>query len=182
MSVHFSRLAIDKRSIRRMMPHMDRTITSLDLSADLIAEFEREWIEAWNAHDIDRILSHYRDDVRFVSPIAARSGARHGEVRGRHALRAYFERGLARYPALHFSPSQRSVASDRSPCTTARSKTAKRSRSWSSTPAGRFAARPSITTAMPNRARHNRGEHGFRSPDHARRARTRRCAWTSHSQ
>ena len=69
-----------------------------------IAEFEHEWIEAWNAHDIDRILSHYRDDVRFVSPIAGRFGSPRGEVRGRHALRAYFERGLATYPRLHFEP------------------------------------------------------------------------------
>ena len=87
-----------------MMAHMDRAITSLEVSADLIAEFEREWIEAWNAHDIDRILSHYRDDVRFVSPLAVRAGARHGAVRGRRALRDYFERGLASYPALHFQP------------------------------------------------------------------------------
>ncbi len=87
-----------------MMPHMDRIITSLDLPANLVAEFEHEWIEAWNAHDIDRILSHYRDDVRFVSPIAARFGTPHGEVHGRHGLRAYFERGLASYPALHFQP------------------------------------------------------------------------------
>jgi SnoaL-like domain len=87
------------------MAHMDRTITtSLEVSADLIAEFEREWIEAWNAHDIDRILPHYRHDVRFVSPFAARFGARRGEVRGRPALREYFERGLASYPALQFQP------------------------------------------------------------------------------
>jgi hypothetical protein len=83
---------------------MDQTNTSLALSTRLVAEFEREWIEAWNAHDIDRILSHYRDDIRFVSPIAARFGTRDGEVRGLHALRAYFQRGLAEYPALHFQP------------------------------------------------------------------------------
>jgi hypothetical protein len=83
---------------------MDRTPTSLELSEVLVAEFEREWIEAWNAHDVDRILSHYRDDVRFVSPIAARFGAPHGELRGRRALREYFARGLATYPALQFQP------------------------------------------------------------------------------
>jgi hypothetical protein len=86
------------------MPHMDRTITSLEVSADRVAEFEREWIGAWNAHDIDRILSHYRDDIRFVSPFAARAGARHGEIRGLSALRDYFELGLASYPELHFQP------------------------------------------------------------------------------
>jgi hypothetical protein len=83
---------------------MDRTITSLEVSTVRIAEFENEWIGAWNAHDIDRILSHYRDDIRFVSPFAARFGARHGEIRGLSALRDYFELGLATYPELHFQP------------------------------------------------------------------------------
>jgi SnoaL-like domain len=83
---------------------MERTITSLEYSARQIAEFEREWIEAWNAHDIDRILSHYRDDVRFVSPFAARAGARQGVIRGLSGLRDYFELALASYPELHFQP------------------------------------------------------------------------------
>jgi SnoaL-like domain len=87
-----------------MMTHMNRTLTSLELSADRINEFGLEWIAAWNAHDINRILSHYRDDVQFVSPLAARAGAPHGEVCGRSALRDYFERGLASYPALRFQP------------------------------------------------------------------------------
>ena len=87
-----------------MMTHMDRTITSLEASPDAITEFECEWMEAWNAHDLERILSHYRDDVRFVSPIAARFGVPRGELRGRPALRDYFARGLATYPGLHFQP------------------------------------------------------------------------------
>jgi hypothetical protein len=87
-----------------MMAHMDRQPTSLEASPDLVTAFEREWIDAWNAHDIDRIVSHYRDDVRFVSPFAARAGAPHGELRGRPALRDYFDRALASYPALHFQP------------------------------------------------------------------------------
>jgi len=86
------------------MADMDRLITSPDVSADLVAEFEREWIDAWNAHDIDRILSHYREDVDFVSPLAARAGAPQGRLRGLPALREYFERGLVSYPALHFQP------------------------------------------------------------------------------
>ena len=102
---------------------MDETTTSLELSEDMIAAFAREWIEAWNAHDIDRILSHYREDVRFVSPFAARRRRPHGELRGRLALRDYFERGLASYPALHFEPIA-ALGGDRgrSPCTIARSK------------------------------------------------------------
>lgn len=86
------------------MTHMERIITSLDSSPGLIAKFECEWIEAWNAHDVDWILAHYRHDIRFISPFAARAGAPHGELRGRRALRDYFKRALASYPALHFEP------------------------------------------------------------------------------
>lgn len=31
--------------------------------------FAREWIAAWNAHDMDRILSHYADDFEMSSPL-----------------------------------------------------------------------------------------------------------------
>lgn len=83
---------------------MNRENTPLDISADRIGQFEREWIEAWNAHDLERILSHYRDDIRFVSPVAARVGAPDGTLHDKAALRAYFERGLASYPDLRFEP------------------------------------------------------------------------------
>jgi hypothetical protein len=67
-------------------------------------QFASEWIAAWNAHDLDRITSHYRDDVLFMSPFAARAGAHDGVLRGLPALRDYFERALARYTHLHFEP------------------------------------------------------------------------------
>ena len=35
------------------------------------AEFARQWIDAWNAHDLERILSPYAPDVVFRSPVAA---------------------------------------------------------------------------------------------------------------
>jgi ketosteroid isomerase-like protein len=30
------------------------------------------WIAAWNAHDLEQILSHYNDAVELTSPAAAR--------------------------------------------------------------------------------------------------------------
>jgi ketosteroid isomerase-like protein len=30
--------------------------------------FAEEWIAAWNARDLERILSHYTEDVEFASP------------------------------------------------------------------------------------------------------------------
>lgn len=67
------------------------------------AHFAAEWIEAWNSHDLDQILSHYAEDVEFFSPLAERMlDAPGGLVRGREALRDYFARGFAVYPDLRF--------------------------------------------------------------------------------
>jgi hypothetical protein len=71
--------------------------------ADLAkADLAQDWVEAWNAHDLDRILSHYAEDVVLISPIAeARLGQ--AKVEGKAALRAYFARGLAARPDLTFT-------------------------------------------------------------------------------
>jgi hypothetical protein len=72
------------------------------LSAASLGEFCNDWIAAWNAHDLERILSHYRADVLLTSPFAAIAGAPDGVLRGLPALRSYFEQALAFYPDLHF--------------------------------------------------------------------------------
>src|SRR5215510_3097273 len=65
--------------------------------------FAREWIEAWNAHDLDAILSHYAEDVALTSPVAAKLlNDPSGKVEGTNALRSYFKRGFEAYPNLHF--------------------------------------------------------------------------------
>ena len=66
-------------------------------------QLAREITEAWNSHDLERILAHYEDDVTLTSPYAAeRYGDPTGVVRGKAALRAYFALALAAYPELHF--------------------------------------------------------------------------------
>lgn len=65
--------------------------------------FAAEWIAAWNAHDLDRVLSHYVDDFEMRSPlIAAIAGEPSGRLTGKAAVRAYWEKGLQLLPALHF--------------------------------------------------------------------------------
>jgi ketosteroid isomerase-like protein len=32
--------------------------------------FARQWLDAWNSHDLEAILSHFRDDAVFSSPMA----------------------------------------------------------------------------------------------------------------
>ena len=63
----------------------------------------QEWIAAWNAHDLEQILTHYADDVELTSPFVAKlTGQSEDSVRGRAALRDYFARGLQAYPTLRF--------------------------------------------------------------------------------
>lgn len=62
-----------------------------------------EWVAAWNAHDLERILAHYDEAVELTSPVALQLlGTPGGRVVGRDNLRAYFQRGLEAYPELHF--------------------------------------------------------------------------------
>jgi len=61
------------------------------------------WIAAWNAHDLDLIMTHYEDAIELTSPVAAQLlGASSGKVVGKENLRAYFQRGLQAYPDLRF--------------------------------------------------------------------------------
>ncbi len=74
---------------------------SFPLQAAFARQFAREWIDAWNSHDIDRILSHYADDIMLVSPVAfQRLG--NSTVRGKAALRNYFQGGLDTFPDFRF--------------------------------------------------------------------------------
>jgi len=66
--------------------------------------FAAEWIAAWNARDLERILEHYAQDVEFTSPYVVKiAGQPSGRLAGKSALRAYWEKGLAMLPGLHFT-------------------------------------------------------------------------------
>jgi ketosteroid isomerase-like protein len=65
--------------------------------------FADHWLRAWNAHDLDGVLSHFSDDAEFTSPIAAQLLPETGGVlRGKQAIRDYWALGLERIPDLHF--------------------------------------------------------------------------------
>lgn len=61
------------------------------------------WVAAWNAHNLDLVLTHYEDAVELTSPVAAQLlGTPQGKVVGKANLKAYFQKGLAAYPDLRF--------------------------------------------------------------------------------
>lgn len=70
---------------------------------DEMRNLANDWVAAWNAHDLDLIMSHYADAVELTSPVAAQLlGTPGGQVVGKANLRAYFQRGLEAYPELRF--------------------------------------------------------------------------------
>jgi len=73
------------------------------ITKETVTAFTRSWIEAFNAHSIERILWHYAEDVEFYSPfIKLLDFNSEGVIRSRADLRRYFEIGLRTYPDLFF--------------------------------------------------------------------------------
>src|SRR5215472_2344182 len=73
------------------------------MTRDEAWDLANHWVAAWNAHNLDLIMSHYEDVIELTSPVAARLlGMPDGKVVGKANLRAYFQRGLETYPELHF--------------------------------------------------------------------------------
>ena len=73
------------------------------LDRNFVSDFAREWVEAWNQHDLPRILSHYAEDFEMSSPvIASLAGEPSGRLKGKEKVGAYWEKALARNPTLHF--------------------------------------------------------------------------------
>lgn len=65
--------------------------------------FATDWIESWNAHDLDRILSHYADDFEMSSPVIIQiAGEPSGRLCGKVAVGAYWSKALKLIPDLHF--------------------------------------------------------------------------------
>ena len=65
--------------------------------------FAAKWIEAWNAGDLERLLSHYSEDFEMTSPlIRDRMGIASGRLKGKDAVRPYWACGIAVQPPLRF--------------------------------------------------------------------------------
>lgn len=72
-------------------------------SKDFFGHFATEWIAAWNAHDLPRILAHYAEDFEMSSPyITQLLGAPSGTLSGKAAVGEYWRRALERAPTLKF--------------------------------------------------------------------------------
>jgi ketosteroid isomerase-like protein len=68
------------------------------------AALGKQWIDAWNSHDLERILALYSDDSEMTSdkiPLLGLDPT--GTLRGKDRLRQYWSKGLQLIPNLHFT-------------------------------------------------------------------------------
>jgi ketosteroid isomerase-like protein len=73
------------------------------ISREFAERFARHWVDAWNRHDLEAVLSHYADDFEMLSPYIARiAGEPAGRLKGKAAVRAYWATALEQLPHLHF--------------------------------------------------------------------------------
>lgn len=65
--------------------------------------FARNWVNAWNTHNLEAVMAHYADGVHFQSPMIVRvSNDASGTIDNKSALREYFSKALYIYPDLRF--------------------------------------------------------------------------------
>lgn len=56
------------------------------MNNELASRFTSEWLQAWNEHDLDRVLSHYSDDFEMFSPVIVQvTGNQEGRLQGKQA-------------------------------------------------------------------------------------------------
>ncbi len=73
------------------------------LDKSFAENFAAEWIAAWNAHDLERVLSHYSDDFEMSSPyIAQIANEASGKLKGKKSVGSYWAKALEIFPEIHF--------------------------------------------------------------------------------
>lgn len=73
------------------------------ITREFADSFAAEWIAAWNARDLPRVLAHYRDDFEMNSPLIVEiAGEPSGCLQGKEKVRAYWQAALGKNPGLHF--------------------------------------------------------------------------------
>ena len=65
--------------------------------------YAKSWTEAWNVHDLDRLMDHYSENVEFHSPfISVLDPNAQSPILGKSNLRNYFAKGMEAYPHVRF--------------------------------------------------------------------------------
>ncbi len=64
--------------------------------------FGQQWAQSWNRRDIEAVLSHFTEDCSFESPFAEKHAGTN-RVRGKAALRTYWQKAIGDIGDIHFA-------------------------------------------------------------------------------
>ncbi|MES2701117.1 MAG: nuclear transport factor 2 family protein [Bacteroidota bacterium] len=77
-------------------------------------DIARQWFAAFNAHDVEAILCLYNDEAQHYSPkLKIRQPETEGLIRGKDALRAWWQDAFARIASLQYEPTLLTANDDR---------------------------------------------------------------------
>lgn len=77
--------------------------TTTAVSEETLVAFAMEWLAAWNAHDLERILELYEPEFELSSPVLAKRVPQSlGHLRGKAAARSYWSAAFAPGVNLRF--------------------------------------------------------------------------------
>lgn len=72
-------------------------------STELNEEIATKWFDAFNRHDLEDLLALYDDDAIHTSPkLKIQFPESEGSVKGKKALRKWWQDSFARFPDLHY--------------------------------------------------------------------------------
>ena len=73
------------------------------MSAQTNKQIAIKWFEAFNEHDLEKLLSLYDDNAKHYSPkLKIRMPATQGLIKGKQALREWWQDAFDRLPSLQY--------------------------------------------------------------------------------
>jgi len=70
-------------------------------------QIARRWFEAFNEHDLEKLLSLYDDNAEHFSPkLKIRQPETGGLIKGKEALRSWWRDSFNRLPTLNYEPTK----------------------------------------------------------------------------
>jgi ketosteroid isomerase-like protein len=75
----------------------------IQLNRQIAETIAHEWIDAWNSHELPRILSHYTEDFEMSSPFIVKIlPDANRTLKGKGNVGDYWQKALNKYSDLHF--------------------------------------------------------------------------------
>ena len=82
------------------------------MPSKLTISIARQWFDAFNQHDLEKLLALYADDAQHYSPkLKLRQPETNGLITGKDALRSWWWDSFERLPSLRYEPN-RFIADD----------------------------------------------------------------------